>query len=130
MNITVNVPRRVIRSDNQAQNTRPTPLPRLAIPTIPPATIALTLVSSSKIGNAEVGEGWQHTDRLNQSRCHRRGDECTGAESTNGDAGDEAATIREPFHQRGHRNDVAKSEPYSADDAVAEIQPPQFVGRE
>src|SRR2546430_6458188 len=50
MNMTVNVPRRVIRSDNQAQNTRPTPLPRLAIPTIPPATIALALVSSSKMG--------------------------------------------------------------------------------
>src|SRR5437773_2003047 len=164
MNITVNVPRRVIRSDNQAQNTRPTPYPRLAIPTIPPATIALALVSSSKmgaswemmampadvlrkrisqsahhcqalrasestkscvarcavsfslgvhpagcqpsggfrieqagddrddeIGNPEVGEGRQHTNRLNQSRRHGRGDERTGTESTNGDAGDEAA---------------------------------------
>ena len=64
----------------------------------------------NEIGNPEISECRQHADYLDQSRCHRRGDERAGAESSNGDAGDETAPIREPFHQRGDWNDVTKPE--------------------
>ncbi len=45
-NITKNVARLVIKSETQAQNTRPNALPMLAIPTMLAATIALTPINS------------------------------------------------------------------------------------
>src|SRR5207302_1211303 len=80
-----------------------------------------------EIADAEIGEGGQHTDSLNQPRRHGRSDQRARAESPDGDAGNKAAAIWEPFHQRRHWNDVPKSESNPANEPVAEIQPPKFV---
>jgi hypothetical protein len=55
-------------------------------------------------------KGRQHTDRLDQLRCHWRGDQRAGSESANGNAGDETAAIRKPFYEHRDRNDVAEPE--------------------
>src|SRR6187402_2012883 len=51
-NMTRKVYRRVRKSDTQAQKTRPKALPMLTMPTMPAATITLTLVSSWNIGDS------------------------------------------------------------------------------
>jgi hypothetical protein len=35
-----------------------------------------------------------------------------------------------PLHQYGNRNNVTKPQPDSADQSVAQVEPPQFVGGE
>src|SRR3982074_1703215 len=58
---------------------------------------------------------------------HGRGHQRTRSKATNGNAGDEASAIWKPFHQNGDGHDVTKAQPNSADDAVGQVQPPQFV---
>src|ERR1700693_6342537 len=56
-NITKKVALRVITSEAQAQNTRPSALPRLTAPTMPAATTALTRASSWNNGaSCEITE--------------------------------------------------------------------------
>ena len=54
-----------------------------------------------------------------QAGRHWRGDERAGAETADGDAGDETAAIGKPLHQHSNGNDVAESKPESADEAIA-----------
>ena len=58
----------------------------------------------------------------------RSADHGAAAEAHDGHAGCHAAAIREPFHQRRHRRDVAKAEADAADDAGAEPHQPELVG--
>src|SRR5699024_5804521 len=58
---------------------------------------------------------------------HRAGDEGAAAEAHDRQAGGQSGAVREPFHQRRHRRDVADAQTDSADDAVAEVDQPQLT---
>src|SRR4029077_20268079 len=74
-----------------------------------------------EIADAEVSKCAQDADALNESRRHRRGDECAGSESADRDASDESSFIGKPFYQHGHGNDVTKAETDAADQSVTDV---------
>src|SRR5680860_1518219 len=58
----------------------------------------------------------------------RRGDQRAAAEAHDGHAGGHPRPVGEPLDQRGHRRDVADTQPDAADEAVAEVDQPQLLG--
>src|ERR1700730_6854330 len=80
-----------------------------------------------QICNAEIREGTQHANSLNQPRRYRCRDQSTSSKSTNRDAGNKSSAIRKPFYQDRHRNNVAKPKTDSPDQSIAEVQPPELM---
>src|SRR6202035_3206467 len=78
----------------------------------------------------EISKRPKDADTLDQMRCHRSSDNPACSESPNGYASHQTSAVRKPLSKNRDRNDVAESQAYSHNYAVAEIQPPQPAIRE
>ncbi len=86
-----------------------------------------------EIDHAHRDEGFPDADRgrrleiVHQQVRQRRADHRAAAKAHDRHAGGHAAPVREPFHQRRHRRDVAEAEADAADHAGAEPEQPKLM---
>src|SRR5580700_5860057 len=77
---------------------------------------------------AKIREGGHQPDGPHEFAGHRRGNERTCTKATDGNAGDQAAAVGKPLNEDGYRDDITQAQAGASDDAIAEIEQPQFMG--
>ncbi len=78
-----------------------------------------------QVHDSKDRERAQGADLRDEPRGDRRRDQCAASETGDRDAGDHPPSVREPLHQRRHRDDISEAEADPTDQPVGVVEQPE-----